>query len=102
VRARVPRDFLLDDELVELCQGLIARQETSGHLSSEAAGVVLQLVMKSFEVATPRDLDDTPEFIQTIPNQSYRLMVKPNLLDAARQHCSNDAVDGLIDSSSLH
>jgi len=50
----------------------------------------------------PRDPDDTPEFFQVILKQGYRLMVKPSPLDAARQHCSNDVVDGLIDSPFLH
>jgi hypothetical protein len=42
------------DVLVEPFQGLIARQDTSGHLPPKAEGSVLQLAMKSLDMATQR------------------------------------------------
>ena len=102
MRVRLPAGFLPDDVLVKLLQGLIARQDTSGHLPAKVAEILYQLTMKSFEMATLRDQDDAPGFFQAIPNQGYRQQVKPCLFDAARHQCSNDVVDNLIGSPFLY
>ncbi len=121
MKSRLLRGFMLDGVLIEPLRGRVTRQDTSSHLPPKAVAVLLQLASEPGELVTRGKLlesiwgkpnsnhdalnhavselrsalgdhQDNPHFIQTIPKQGYRLLVKPRLSDAPKKDMLKESI----------
>lgn len=121
MKSRLLRGFMLDGALIEPLRGRVSRQDTSSHLPPKAVAVLLQLASGPGELITREKLLESiwgnphtnqdalnhavseirsalgdhphnPRFIQTIPKQGYRLLVKPRLSDPPKKSRPKDSI----------